>query len=80
MGALGAVGAAIVQGQIDRTTRETNPNAARVTGIVSGLGAIAAVVTGNVGAGMVLLGPACAQTGIESSRSNLMAMATGGNK
>jgi hypothetical protein len=72
LGGLGAVGAAIVQGQIHRRLAPTSRQAPRVIAIVSGLASIGATMMGHETAGAVLLGPACSQAGIESSLVDMM--------
>lgn len=75
LGGLGAVGAAILQGQIHRRLAPTNRQAPRIIGVVSGLASIGATMMGYETTGAILLGPACSQSGIESSLVDLMPVA-----
>lgn len=72
LGGLGALGLATVQGQIHRRLAPTNRQAPRVIGAVAGLASIGATMMGYQTTGALLLGPSCAQVGIESSLVDMM--------
>lgn len=68
LGSVGALATATTQGQLNRALVEKGyKQAPRVLAVLSGLGSIAAAVTGHEVLAVTMLGPACAQAGIESN-------------
>lgn len=73
MGSLGAMGTAVLQGQVHRRCQASGyKQAPRIIGVVSGLASVALAMTGHETAAIIALGSATGQAAIESSLVDLM--------